>query len=102
MKPKIKTVRRNKKIKRVGAQTLPQKEWVRHLEIQKAEQRGMAIKWLLLVFTATLCCVLGIFLFAGFHLRGFSLPETVLNKLAWLTIGQVAGLAGIAFKFLFH
>jgi hypothetical protein len=102
MKPKIKTVFINKRLKRLGTQTLPSKEWIsRYAELQTIEQRNKAVKWSLRVFAATLFCTFGIYLLEGFRVMGFSLPEPLLKGLGWSTIGQVAGLVAVVFKFLF-
>jgi hypothetical protein len=83
--------------------TLPAKKWITcYEEIQTIQQRKRVLKWLLVIFTGTLLSVFAIFILDGFKIAGFTLPESVLNKLALLTIGQVAGLAAIAFRFLFH
>jgi hypothetical protein len=82
---------------------LPAKKWIaRYEKIQTIQQRKRVLKWLLVIFTGTLLGVFAIFILDGFKIAGFTLPESVLNKLALLTIGQVAGLAAIALRFLFH
>ena len=102
MKPKINTVFINKRLKRLGTQTLPTKEWIsRYAELQTIEHRDKAVKWSLTVFAATLFCTFGIYLLEGFNVMGFSLPEPLLKGLGWSTVGQVAGLVTVVFKFLF-
>jgi len=102
MKPKIKTVFINKEFKNLGTQTLPSKAWIsRYAELRTIEQKDKAVKWTLTVFAATLFCTFGIYLLEGFNVMGFSLPGPLLKSLEWSTVGQMAGLATVVFRFLF-
>ena len=102
MKPKLKTVCRKKKLKRLKPQTLTNKEWISGcVEFQMLAHRRRAVKWLLPTFTAALLCTFGIIMLDGFNAMGFSLPESVLKQLGFAANTGVVGLAGIVFRFLF-
>ena len=103
MKPNIKTVFRNYKLKQLEPSVIAQKDWLlSYRELQTIQHRDLAIRWALRVFSMTLSCTLGIYVLQGFRFKGFSLPSSLLTGLAVATVGQVAGLVGVVFKFLFR
>lgn len=102
MKPEIKTIYRNKKIKRLEPQKLPSKEWIkRYAELQTINLQEKVIKWCLATFAVSLLCTFVIYLLEGFHWFGFALPTQLLCGLGFYTAGQMAGLIMVTFKFLF-
>ena len=100
---KLKGLLREKSAFKINMHLIPNKEqlgiWA---EFQKLQHRDEAVKWCFRLFTASFLCTLVIFLLVGFHFEGFSLPSELLNGLEFATVGQVAGLVMVAFKFLFR
>jgi len=102
MRQKLQTVYIRKKIRKLGTQKAPSKEWIAVCsEIQKLEHRDIAVKWSLMAFSIILLATLGIYFLQGFHVARFELPEPMLKGLEWSTIGQTVGLVSVVFKFLF-
>ena len=71
-------------------------------KLQTMEHRDKAVNWCLWIFSASLSCTLLIYLLQGFSVKGFSLPSELLTGLGIATVGQVAGLVMVLFKFLFR
>lgn len=95
MKPKIKTVFIEKKLKKLEPRILSPKEW-----ISRAEFHGKIVNKTLNIYILSLLCILGIFLLEGFKIAGFVLPEQLLYGLSGATVGQAAALAIASFRLL--
>ena len=63
--------------------------------------RRRAVIFLFFCYGLILSASFAIFFFDGFKFHGFSIPESILDRLAIATIGEVAGLGGIVYGALF-
>ena len=81
----------------------PTKRWIEaYTERKRLEHRDRAVKWVLRTFTFALTGSFVILVLQGFKLWGFCLPEPFLHWLGAATVGEVVGLVGVVFKFLFR
>lgn len=70
------------------------------LRMARGQERTLLV--LIAVFTGLILFTVSLILLDGFNLWGFKLDTTTLNLLAGATIAEVAGLLGIAFRWLYH
>ncbi len=63
--------------------------------------RRRAIVFLFVSYGVILIATLAIFFFQGFKFKGFTIADSILDRLAIATIGEVAGLGGIVYGALF-
>jgi hypothetical protein len=74
-------------------------------EVPKSETefrlREKALNFLMIAFGGLLIATISIFLFQGFKLWGFFLPESLLHWLGGATISQIASLLMTAYGYIF-
>jgi hypothetical protein len=70
------------------------------LRMARGQERTLLV--LIAVFTGLILFTVSLILLDGFNLWGFKLDTTTLNLLAGATIAEVAGLLGIAFRWLYQ
>jgi hypothetical protein len=79
---------------------LPDKEQIGRMgDLQTLKHRDKAVKWAFSVFSIILICTFLIYVMIG--LGFISLPEPLLIGLFTATVGQIAGLLMVIFKFIF-
>ena len=76
------------------------------IERQRAEHemrlREFLAKFMCLMLGICCAATLSIFLFQGFHARGFGLQENILHWLGAATLGEIGTLASIVYSALFR
>ncbi len=63
--------------------------------------RKGAVKFIYITYGLVLAFTMTVIMFQGFTYKDFKLPDAFLHWLGGATVGEVAGLAFLAFKFLF-
>lgn len=85
--------------RKVGQDKLNPKEWLRLVEseikLRTQILREVLLGSLIFIYIGVVAATFVLIFLQGFHLNGFSLPEPLLSKLGWITIGEVSGLIGL-------
>lgn len=79
----------------------PEEYFLSDVELHDMELRESAMKWINPTFTGAVILTYVIIFLQGFGLWGFELEESFLNWLGVVTVGEIAGLVAIAFRYVF-
>ncbi len=77
----------------IGQTELQPKEWLkREVVLRTLKMREILLIALLILYGLLIVSNITIFFMQGFHYHGFVLETYLLDRIAWSTVGQVAGL----------
>lgn len=104
MRPRIRTRQRQLPHKNITTETVDpvRQPWIKeYREVQLWRSRGFALAASIAFFGFALVCSFALLLLQGFAYQGFFLDAATMKLVQASTLGEVATLIGLGWKFIF-